>query len=118
MAGRPRATHVGTAALLERCPSMTVFALAQLSIHDHEGYDRYVARFMDVLAPYRGRLLAADDAPTVIEGSWPHEKVVLLEFPDQAELERWSTSPEYVEIAQDRVASTTGCVLMVRGVGP
>ena len=42
---------------------MTVYALAQISITDRAAYDRYQARFMEVFLRFRGRLLAADEAP-------------------------------------------------------
>ncbi len=95
---------------------MTVYVLAQLSIHDRARYDRYAAGFMAVLDRYGGRLLAADERPEVVEGAFDREKVVLIEFPDRDSAYRWSTSPEYREIAVDRVASTEAVVLMVRGV--
>ena len=95
---------------------MSVYVLAQLSIHDKETYDRYASRFMDVLSRYDGRLLAADEAPTVLEGLWERQKVVLLEFPGREEVESWSGSTGYVDIAKDRLASTTGCVLLVAGL--
>ena len=95
---------------------MSVYALAQIAIHDRARYDRYVSQFMRVLGGFEGRLLAADEAPTVLEGTWAYEKVILIEFPDRGAFERWANSPEYLEIARDRVAATTGCVLLVSGV--
>jgi uncharacterized protein (DUF1330 family) len=47
---------------------LTVYVVAQLRIHDRERYDAYAAGFMPVLIRYGGRLLAADEAPTVLEG--------------------------------------------------
>ena len=61
---------------------MIVYVLAQLTIHDRARYDRYAARFMGVLEKFEGRLLAADESPALLEGDWPHEKVVLIEFED------------------------------------
>lgn len=95
---------------------MTVYALAQISIHDRERYDRYAARFMKVLAGFHGRLLAADESPEVAEGVWGYEKVVLIAFATRGDLDRWAESPEYAEIAKDRIAATTGCVLVVSGL--
>ncbi len=95
---------------------MTVYALAQITIHDRGRYDGYVARFLGVLQKFQGRLLAADESPVVLEGEWPHRKVILIAFPDRAEFERWAFSPEYQEISKDRVAATTGTVLLVHGL--
>nr|BFE81933.1 hypothetical protein GCM10020093_045340 [Planobispora longispora] len=72
---------------------MTVYAVAQISIHDRQRYDKYVAGFMDVLVKYGGRLLAAQENPEVVEGEWPHEKIILLSFEDRRAFEVWAGSP-------------------------
>jgi|SRR5215468_2074373 len=97
---------------------MTTYILAQLTIHDRARYDRYAARFMDVLGRFEGRLLAADESPEVLEGKWPYQKVVLIEFKDREEALRWATSPEYRQIAVDREGSTVATVLSVSGLAP
>ncbi|GII00471.1 DUF1330 domain-containing protein [Planobispora takensis] len=95
---------------------MTVYAVAQISIHDRQRYDKYVAGFMDVLLEYGGRLLAAQENPEVVEGRWPYEKIILLAFEDRRAFEVWAGSLEYREISKDRVASTGGVVLAVNGL--
>jgi len=95
---------------------VSVYVVAQISIHDRARYDRYASRFMDVFAGSGGRVLASDESPAVVEGTWPHQKVILLEFPDRETFERWSQSPEYTEIAKDRLAGTAGSVLLVRSI--
>ena len=95
---------------------MTVFAIAQLTIHDRTAYDRYQARFMDVFRSHRGRLLAADEQPRTIEGAWPHQKLVLMYFPDEAAFHDWAESAEYQRIAQDRKAGAQAVVLLVQGL--
>jgi uncharacterized protein (DUF1330 family) len=95
---------------------VTVYAIAQLSIHDRVRYDRYAAAFMPVLAKYGGRLLAADEHPSIVEGQWSGDKVVLMAFPDRDTFTAWANSPEYQEISKDRLAATEGAVLLVRGL--
>jgi uncharacterized protein (DUF1330 family) len=65
---------------------------------------------------FRGQLLAADEAPTVEEGSWPYHKVILMSFPDERALRAFADSPEYRAIAVDRWAGTDGVVLIVHGL--
>ena len=96
---------------------MTVYAIAQLSITDREVYNRYQAKFMGVMGRYKGRVLAADEKPQVVEGVWDREKVVLLSFPDEAAFREWVESPEYLEIAKDRKAGSEAVVLLVKGIG-
>lgn len=95
---------------------MTVYAVAQLRFTDRTAYDRYQAAFMEVFARYSGTLLAADDAPRVIEGEWTGDKVVLMSFPDEAEFRRWADSPEYQQISIDRRAGADTVVLLVHGI--
>ncbi|MEQ1809785.1 MAG: DUF1330 domain-containing protein [Terricaulis sp.] len=100
---------------------MTVYALAQLRIHDAERYGRYmnnfVARYAEVFGKFGGKLLAADDAPRELEGEWwDRNKVVLMEFPDVEAFTAWASSPEYNEIAIDRVAGAEAVVLLIKGM--
>jgi uncharacterized protein (DUF1330 family) len=96
---------------------MTVYALAQLRIHDRASYDRYQARFMPILTKYKGRLLAADEAPRVLEGEWwDRNKVVLMAFEDKDAFRAWASSPEYAEISRDRKAGADAVVLLIKGL--
>jgi uncharacterized protein (DUF1330 family) len=95
---------------------VTVYAIAQLRFTDRAVYDRYQMRFMEVFGEYRGTLLAADERPQVVEGSWDREKVVLMSFPDEAEFRSWSESSEYQDISKDREAGADSVVLLVKGL--
>jgi uncharacterized protein (DUF1330 family) len=95
---------------------MAVYAIAQLSITDRAAYKRYQDRFMAVMNRYKGQLLAADESPRVLEGSWDREKVVLMSFPDEPAFWEWSNSAEYQEISKDRMAGATAVVLLVKGI--
>jgi uncharacterized protein (DUF1330 family) len=95
---------------------MTVYAIAQLTITDRSRYQRYQTGFMSVLGQYGGRLLVADEAPAVVEGRWDHQKIVVLEFKDAAAFRAWAESPEYRQIAIDRLAGAHTLVVLARGV--
>ena len=94
-----------------------VYAIAQLSITDRAAYDRYQAKFMGVMSRFKGRVLAADEKPLVVEGEWDREKVVLLSFPDEVAFREWAESPEYLEIAKDRKAGSEAVILLVKAIG-
>jgi len=93
-----------------------VYAIAQLTITDRATYNRYQARFMDVMKKFKGRVLAADEHPQVYEGTCDRNKVVLLEFPDEPAFREWAESPEYLEIAKDRKAGSDAVVLLVKAI--
>ena len=96
---------------------MSVYAIAQLRITDRAAYDRYQAKFMGVMKRYNGRVLAADESPRIVEGTWDRDKVVLLSFQDEAAFRQWAESPEYQEISKDRKVGSEAVVLLVKGIG-
>ena len=95
---------------------MSVYVIAQLKFTRRELYDRYQSRFADVFRKFKGRVLVADEHPVVQEGDWGRDKVVILEFPDDAAAQEFQASPEYQEIAIDRKAGADAIVLMVKGL--
>jgi uncharacterized protein (DUF1330 family) len=95
---------------------MAVYIVAQLKFTRRELYDRYQSRFMDVFKKFKGKLFVADAHPVVLEGEWPRDKVVIMEFPDAAAAQEFQTSPEYQEISIDRKAGAEAVVLTVRGL--
>jgi uncharacterized protein (DUF1330 family) len=95
---------------------VTVYAIAELKFTDRRAYDRYQARFMAVFLRHRGTVLAADEAPQVIEGDSDVEKVVLLSFPDEDSFREWMESPDYQEISRDRWAGADTVVHLVKGL--
>ena len=95
---------------------MSVYLVAQLTFSDRSAYARYQQRFMGVMQQFRGKVLAADEHPDVLEGSWLRDKFVLLTFPDREAFREWSESPQYQEILKDRKAGAHATVLLVRGL--
>jgi uncharacterized protein (DUF1330 family) len=95
---------------------MSVYIIAQLKFTRRELYDRYQSRFMGVFSKFKGKLLVADAHPVVLEGEWPRDKVVIMEFPDDAAAQEFQNSPEYQEISVDRKAGADAIVLTVRGL--
>lgn len=81
---------------------MSVYIIAQVSIHDRAEYDEYAARFRDVFRKFKGALLAVSDNASVIDGEWPYTRTILMRFPSAAEARRWYESPEYKTISEYR----------------
>jgi uncharacterized protein (DUF1330 family) len=97
---------------------MSVYIIAQISIHDREEYGRYEAGFMDVFAQFQGELLVVSENPTIVEGQWPCTRTVLMRFPSAEEASRWYASPQYQAIAQHRFRASTGNAVVVEEFQP
>ena len=95
---------------------MTVYVIAQIKFTREALYRRYQARFADAFKPFEGRLLVADEKPKVLDGAWARDKVVVMQFPDEAEAMRFLDSPAYQEISKDRVAGAETHSLLVKGL--
>jgi len=95
---------------------MSVYIIAQFAIHDRALYSKYEDGFMAVFKQFDGRLLSVDEEPTVLQGEWSATRSVLIEFPSKQSAMAWMTSPAYQEIAKDRLAASTGNVIMVNGL--
>ena len=67
---------------------------------------------------HRGRLLVADEAPVLLEGSPKPDKVVVLEFADEADAARLLDAPEYQRLGPNRNAGAEVFTFMARGTPP
>lgn len=94
---------------------MSVFIIAQITIHDRETYDKYDAGFFDVWKKFDGEVLSVDEAPTKLEGDWSATRSVLLKFPSEDAAMAWARSPEYQDIARHRLAGGVTHSIMVKG---
>jgi uncharacterized protein (DUF1330 family) len=95
---------------------MSVYIVAQITIHDREEYARYEAKFLDVFTQFKGEMLAVSETAVVVEGQWPCTRTVLIKFPTVDEAQRWYNSPEYQAIAKHRFAASSGNAVIIEGL--
>lgn len=86
---------------------MSLFVLAQFKIHDRAGYDDYVALATPIFIREKVKILASDDSPVAITPGADFDKVVLLEFRDQAHMTGFFSAPDYMKAADIRNAAST-----------
>jgi uncharacterized protein (DUF1330 family) len=95
---------------------MAVYIINNMTIHDRAEYETYLRAFMGVFRRFDGQVLAAEDAPSPVEGEWPYDRTILLRFPSREAALRWSESPEYRVIARHRLSGTTSNVVILEGL--
>lgn len=94
-----------------------VLAIAHITIHDRETYDRYGEPFMEILAGYNAKLLGFADGPEILEGRFEGTRLVVLEFASREELDRWYRSEAYQGILPHRLAASEGHVWIIPKLG-
>jgi uncharacterized protein (DUF1330 family) len=73
-----------------------------------EGYD-------DIFRKYNGEVMAVDDSPVVLEGTWPYTRTVIIRFPSQAETMLWYESTEYQQLIKHRHKASKADIIIVKG---
>lgn len=94
---------------------MSTYFIANIKIHDPQEYDKYLEGYDDVFEKYRGKVIAVDEGPTVLEGKWPYTRAVMIRFPNEYELKRWYDSPEYQALAKHRRQASEADIIVVHG---
>ena len=95
---------------------MTHYLIARIDINDREEYSKYQAGFMEIFSQYDGKMLSVDEAPKLIEGEWPVSRTVLIEFPSKESAMAWYESEAYQALAQHRLASSDGNIVLLKGL--
>jgi len=90
----------------------------EIDVKDSASYAKYVERAPATIEKYGGRYLVRGGRVTSMEGGWNPERVVILEFQNLEQLERWNQSAEYQELALLRVSSTESRAFAVEGYEP
>ena len=74
---------------------MSSYFVALIDIHNPARYEQYLAGYDEVFKKYQGQIVAVEDNPRVLEGEWPAGRTVLIRFPNDQELHRWSWWARY-----------------------
>lgn len=78
----------------------------------------YVAKVIPTIEFHRGRVVAFDEEPEVVEGQIEDPRTVILQFPSMTAFHAWYDSPEYQEILPLRLKSTPGTLIVAKGFTP
>jgi len=100
--------------MLARMPAY-VIAYAG-NVRDADAIAEYRRRNTDAVARHGGRFLARGGEVEVLEGPWPHERCVIMEFPDAAAARAWYESDEYAPLRAMRQAASDTQMILADGV--
>jgi len=92
---------------------MKAYVIAAATVNDPAMFDLYRKEVPATLVPFGGQFVARGGNLTVLEGEWPHPRVVIIEFPSRAAAEDWYKSAEYRKIISLRHESSAGNLVIV-----
>ena len=96
---------------------MKAYVIVQESITDQATFDAYRNDVAATLADFGGTFLVRGGQLTVVEGEWPHERTVVLEFPSRAAAEGWYASPAYQKLLPLRLKAAVCNLVIADGPG-
>ena len=94
---------------------MTAYLIAAETVNDEAMFAEYRKEIVPTLGPFEGKFIARGGKLTVLEGKWPHPRLVIIEFPSRAAAEGWYNSDAYQKIISLRLKSTRGDLVIVDG---
>jgi uncharacterized protein (DUF1330 family) len=92
---------------------MKAYVIAAETVNDLAVFDLYRKEVPATLVPFGGQFVARGGNLTVLEGEWPHARLVIIEFPSRAAAEDWYKSAEYRKIISLRHKSSAGNLIIV-----
>ena len=96
---------------------MPAYVIAMMSIRDPETYRQYTDRTPATVKKYGGKFLTRGQPVTTLEGEVYKDRMVILEFPSEADVEAWFADPEYQAAMAFRHASSTMRMMLVQEGG-
>lgn len=102
----------------QSAPKTYAYAVAEVQVTDSEAYKQYAPKASQIVAQYGGKYLVRGGKTESLEGAEPAGRVVILQFPSMADLQKFWNSPEYREVAPIRRKASKSRVFTVEGVAP
>ena len=84
---------------------MTAYVILDVKIHDAEGYVAYVKAGTSSVPQYGGKYIVRGGKVEVLEGPWQPNRMIVIEFANFDQAERWYHSPEYQAALPGRLRS-------------
>jgi uncharacterized protein (DUF1330 family) len=95
---------------------VTAYVISRLKIRDAEAMRRYVAEAPATVLACGGRYLVRGNDVQALEGTWDHERLVVVEFPNAEAALTWYHGEAYRELRALRQCSADTVILLAAGV--
>jgi uncharacterized protein (DUF1330 family) len=94
---------------------MTAYLVLDFAVHDVRGFRPYVTGIPAFIEKHGGRYIVRGAKPTVMEGDWEPERMVILEFPAPENAKAFLDDPDAQALFEVRHATTNSRLVLVDG---
>jgi uncharacterized protein (DUF1330 family) len=95
---------------------MAAYVLVDIQVTEPQGYEEYKKQAEATVTAYGGRYIVRGGKTEVMEGEWPLNRLVVLEFPSVARAKEWLHSKEYAAPRKLRQSTAVSRMIIVDGV--
>ena len=95
---------------------MPAYIVSRVKILSPESMQRYMNEAPATVAAFGGRYLVRGNDVQALEGAWEHERMVIVEFPDQDAALAWYHSDVYRPLRDLRQDNAEAVILLAQGV--
>jgi uncharacterized protein (DUF1330 family) len=94
---------------------MSAYLVIDMTIHDLKTFSTYIRGVPAFIEKHSGKYIVQGAEPTVMEGDWEPERLIIIEFPARAQAKAFLEDPEFQDLVAIRHKSTTTNVVLVDG---
>ncbi|TAL37938.1 DUF1330 domain-containing protein [Phenylobacterium sp.] len=94
---------------------MKAYLVLDFAVHNLRGFLPYVSAIPAFIEKHGGRYIVRGVEPTVIEGNWSPQRLVILEFPSQDNARAFLDDPEAQGLFAVRHGTTDSKLILVDG---
>jgi uncharacterized protein (DUF1330 family) len=94
---------------------MNAYLILDITIHELEIFREYIQKIPEFIKRHSGRYIVQGVQPTVMEGDWKPERVVVIEFPSSDHASAFLKDHDAQTLFKLRHNSTTSKLILVEG---
>jgi uncharacterized protein (DUF1330 family) len=94
---------------------MAAYVIAEVTISDPQGFERYRQMVPATIAQYGGRFVVRGGDLEKLEGDWEPKRLVIIEFESAERAKQWWGSEEYREAKALRQRTAQTNLIIVEG---
>jgi len=94
---------------------MRGYLILDISVHNYEKFREYIEKIPAFISKHGGKYIVQGVQPTVMEGNWEPERVVVIEFPSRENATEFLADPEAQPLFKIRHETTTSKLILVDG---
>lgn len=94
---------------------MSAYLILDFTIRDLDAFQEYIRKIPAHIEKHHGRYIVQGEVPTILEGDWRPDRIVVIEFPTSDTAKEFLQDPEAQSLFELRHRTTTSKLVLVDG---